>query len=208
MQKNTTVKKGRPRSFDEVGVLEKSMSAFWQHGFSATNYDVLEQATGLKRQSIVYAFGDKRALFLKSLSHYYATRVSDVVSILKREGSALGSVRCVFDNWLETAKDETKRGCLIVNTSGQFGTSDEEVANIVNRAVDALRKAFTEAFERAQASGEATNKVEPEQLGRLAVAAGNGALLHVHSDENTENIMLVFESLMAIVTAGPQTLHS
>ncbi len=203
MQENIKIKKGRPRSFDEVGVLEKSMSAFWQHGFLATNYDVLEQATGLKRQSIVYAFGDKRSLFLKSLEHYYSTRVSEVLSILSRKGSDLDNVRCVFDNWLATAKDETKRGCLIVNTSGQFGTSDKDVAEIVNVAVDSLRNAFTASFESAQASGEATNRVAPEQLARLTVAAGNGALLHVHSDENVENTMHVFDSLMAIVTATP-----
>jgi TetR/AcrR family transcriptional repressor of nem operon len=198
MQKNTKI--GRPRSFDEECILEKSMSAFWKYGFSGANYDVLEQATGLKRQSLVYAFGDKRTLFLKSLSHYFSTRVNDVVTILEREGSGLANIRCVFDTWLATAIDETKRGCLIVNTSGQFGTSDKEIAAIVNRAVDALRNAFSAAFKSAQVSGEATVKVLPENLARLTVAAGNGALLHVHSDENTEYIKQVLDSILAIVS--------
>jgi len=201
MPKNT--KKGRPRSFNEKCILEKSMSIFWKHGFSRTNYDVLEQATGLGRQSLVYAFGDKRMLFLKSLSHYFSTRVMEVTNILKREGSGLDNIRCVFDTWLTSARDENKRGCLIVNTSGQFGTSDKEVATIVNNAVDALRNAFTATYESAQASGEAISNVPPADLARLTVAAGNGALLHVHSDENIENAIYVFNSLLTIVAINP-----
>ncbi len=198
------MKKGRPRSFDEEQILEESMAAFWKYGFSATNYDVLEQATGLRRQSLVYAFGDKHTLFLKSLSHYFSTRVGEVISILKREGSDLSNIRSVFDTWLATAKDENKRGCLIVNTSGQFGSSDKEVAAIVNGAVAALRKAFAMAYESAQVSGEVTGNVPAEDLARLTVAAGNGALLHVHSDEDPENTMHVFNSLLAIVATEPR----
>ncbi len=198
------MKKGRPRSFNEKSILEASMSAFWKHGFSATNYDVLEQATGLRRQSLVYAFGDKRTLFLKSLSHYFSTRVGEVIAILQRDGSDLDNIRSVFDAWLATAVDENKRGCLIVNTSGQFGASDKEVAAIVNGAVDALRNAFAVAYESAQTSGEAISSVPPKDLARLTVAAGNGALLHVHSDENTENTINVFNSLLTIVGAEPR----
>lgn len=191
-------RRGRPRSFNEQDVLEASMATFWKYGFTATNYAVLEQATGLRRQSIIYAFGDKRALFLKSLSLYFSTRVSEVVTILGRGGSDLENIRSVFDAWLTFAEDKNKRGCLIVNTAGQFDASDKEVSSIVNKAVGALRDAFTAAFTSAQRSGEVSDTIAARDLARLTVAAGNGALLHVHSDENTENIMHVLNSLIKI----------
>lgn len=54
---------GRPREFDREAALAKAMEMFWEQGFSKTIYAILERATGLHRQSLVYAFGDKKALF-------------------------------------------------------------------------------------------------------------------------------------------------
>lgn len=176
------------------------MTAFWKHGFFDTNYGVLEQVTGLRRQSIIYAFGDKRSLFLKSLSHYLSTSVSQVVAILEGGGSDLGNIRKVFDVWVDMAEDKNKRGCLIVNTSGQFGVSDEDIATLVNEGVNALRCAFTAAYQSAQDSGEAITAVSADDLARLTVAAGNGALLHVHSDEDPEQTIKVLESLWTMVS--------
>lgn len=176
------------------------MLAFWQNGYSATNYDVLEKETNLKRQSLVYAFGDKHTLFLASLSHYYDTRVTEVLEILEKDAHALDNIRSVFTNWLVSAKDKTKRGCLIVNTSGQFGAHDKTIATLVNRATDTLCKAFENTYQIAQVRGQVTDKLPPEQLARLTVAAGNGALLHVHSDENVSNTEQVLDSLLTILT--------
>ncbi|MEL6262374.1 MAG: TetR/AcrR family transcriptional regulator [Cyanobacteria bacterium J06626_6] len=45
---------------------------FWQQGFAKTTYADLEKATGLHRQSLVYAFGDKKALFESAIDYYNA----------------------------------------------------------------------------------------------------------------------------------------
>ncbi|NJN56968.1 MAG: hypothetical protein HC879_05440 [Leptolyngbyaceae cyanobacterium SL_5_9] len=54
---------GRPREFDCEATLAKAVDVFWEYGFSRITYALLEQATGLHRQSIVYAFGDKKRCF-------------------------------------------------------------------------------------------------------------------------------------------------
>ena len=63
---------GRPRSFDPDVVLDQAMAVFWKQGFEGTGMPDLEQATGLGRQSLYGAFGDKRTLFARVVEHYFA----------------------------------------------------------------------------------------------------------------------------------------
>ena len=61
---------GRPREFDEDGVLERALHVFWRLGYEATSVTDLMEATGLAKGSLYKAFGDKRSLFLKALDRY------------------------------------------------------------------------------------------------------------------------------------------
>ena len=61
---------GRPRNFDEAEVLAQAMQTFWTHGYEGTGVAELERATGLLRQSLYGAFGDKRRLFMRAVDYY------------------------------------------------------------------------------------------------------------------------------------------
>ena len=61
---------GRPRSFDESAVLDSAMNTFWERGYDSTSYPDLVEATGLGRQNLYQAFGDKRSLLTAVLRHY------------------------------------------------------------------------------------------------------------------------------------------
>ena len=45
-------------------------AAFWKNGYAATSLDDLAAATGMNRPSLYAAFGDKRDLYLKTLTRY------------------------------------------------------------------------------------------------------------------------------------------
>ena len=173
MSKNTP---GRPREFDREATLTEAMNVFWSLGFARTTYAELEKATGLHRQSIVYAFGDKEKLFHEALNHYAAKRVKDVIERLDAPGSPLENIRAVFAMWAEDARREALPGCLFVNTSAEIGRQPS-VAQIIERATQNLLKAFHRTIKAGQAQGEITNKVEASALAQQAVAVGDGALL-------------------------------
>src|SRR5262249_17102093 len=63
--------RGRPRAYDPETALQTAIEAFWQAGYSGTSLDDLSAATGMNRPSLYGAFGDKRALYLKALDHYW-----------------------------------------------------------------------------------------------------------------------------------------
>jgi TetR/AcrR family transcriptional regulator, transcriptional repressor for nem operon len=57
----------REREFDEEIVVAKAAELFALHGYAATSLAMLLDATGLAKQSLYNAFGDKRGLYLRAV---------------------------------------------------------------------------------------------------------------------------------------------
>src|ERR1700730_3468006 len=60
----------RPREFDEVAALEAAIDCFWHRGYAGTSVRDLAASMGISGPSLYNAFGDKHALFVKSLESY------------------------------------------------------------------------------------------------------------------------------------------
>src|ERR1700747_1972664 len=70
MIQKTTRPRGRPRSFDETGALQKATQVFWSKGYDGVTIDDLVAGMGVGRPSLYAIFGDKRAIFLRVLKAY------------------------------------------------------------------------------------------------------------------------------------------
>ena len=79
--------RGRPRSFNSTAVLNKIRSCFAKRGFSGTSIEDLSGATGLSTQSLYNAFGDKRAMFLKTLDLEYVEMISELLQLNEEQPS-------------------------------------------------------------------------------------------------------------------------
>lgn len=168
---------GRPREFDSDAALAKAMNVFWKHGFSKTTYAALEEATGLHRQSLVYAFGDKKALFHVVLQHYARTKVQTFINQLQAPGSPLANIQSAFDCWLEDARQESTSGCLFVNTSGELGLTEPVFAEVIEQSTQQLLQAYHQVIQAGQSQGEIVSHIDALDLAKQAVAVGDGALL-------------------------------
>lgn len=191
---------GRPRSFDETEALANAMEAFWAAGYGATTYADLEAATGLRRQSLIYAFGDKQAMFEKALALYAQRRVEESVRRLDAAGAPLENVRAVFEGWRRDAENDRRRGCLMVNTAGEFGAREPAIAARYAAASERLVRAFERCFARARAEGALRSDADPKSLARLAVAAGDGALLQARALSDARQATEAFEAFLSLLT--------
>lgn len=192
--------RGRPRSFDPDEALEAAMRVFWAQGYEATTYPDLEKATGLRRQSLRYAFGDKHSLFRQVLNFYAAKRVGAAITQLEAKGSPVNNIHRVFKIWQRDAQNLSHPGCLLVNTAGEFGASEAAFAEIVNRAADRLVQAFAKAIRKAQEDGELQDYFNPGTLARLIVSAGDGALLHARARSDAKHAAKTFSALKDLLT--------
>jgi TetR/AcrR family transcriptional repressor of nem operon len=190
---------GRPRSFDETTALQAAMTAFWEGGYNGTTYRDLEQATGLRRQSLTYAFGEKPELFRRVLAFYIDQRVRKACELLAREAPLKDNLHALLQAWEADASSGNGRGCLLVRSTAEVGRDPHMTAEI-RRGDNLLLQALTQAFHRAQANGELTSTTPPEALARLVISAGNGAMVQAVARQDPEISRTAHHALLSLIT--------
>jgi TetR/AcrR family transcriptional repressor of nem operon len=177
---------GRPRSFEVEPVLERAMHVFWAKGYEGSGITDLEQATGLGRQSLYGAFGDKRALFLRVVDFYFDNVLKPgLVDVLDAPGSPRASIESVFAMWQALAVSKDFHGCLVGNASAHIEANDEEMAELLRRKLRLLEDAFARAIKRAIEQGEVRADVDARSTARalLTLAQGLSVIAQVRKDE-------------------------
>ncbi len=173
--------RGRPKAFDRTDVLEKALGLFWSQGYEATGMAQLVQTMGIGRQSIYNAFGDKRALYLAALEHYYDTRMQKMLQGLRGEGSPLARLKAT----VQGAGSPNAKGCMVCNSMAEFGSHEPDVNAQLRRYVSAQEEAFANVLIQAQQAGEISSNAKPRVLARQLVATMQGmALLNRASIDN------------------------
>lgn len=192
--------RGRPRSFDADACLARAVDVFWDTGYTATTYAALERGLGLHRQSLVYAFGDKRSLFLAALRHYADQRVARFERVLA-EGEPLDGVRAAVAGWIDDARRARTPGCFVVSTAGEAGSRDPEISAVLGRTRKRLVDALAQRLAAARADGSLRDHVDPRGVARLVVAAGDGALLHARAEADPDFAVSALTALLDCLAA-------
>ncbi|WP_090219534.1 TetR/AcrR family transcriptional regulator [Epibacterium ulvae] len=190
---------GRPRSFDEDTALKAAMRAFWVGGYAGTTYNDLEKETGLRRQSLTYAFGDKPDLFRRALSHYIDERVARAAELLSKETSFLENLRYLLDAWEADATSGSGRGCFLVRSTAELGP-DAYMAQELQRGDNILLNALTDAFRRAEEHEGLVLKASPEALARLVISVGNGAMVQAVARQDTQVSRTAHDALFSLIS--------
>ena len=130
---------GRPREFDEDEALAKIMDVFWEKGFEGTSMSDLETATGLRKGSLYAAFGDKRAMYRKSVELYGRTAIDESVAVLTGVDAPerrIGKFLQAPIDAVAVAND--RRGCFLCNASIDQAAVDPETQRSVTGSFERL----------------------------------------------------------------------
>jgi TetR/AcrR family transcriptional regulator, transcriptional repressor for nem operon len=165
---------GRPRQFDVEQVLGQAMRLFWARGYEATGLVELERATGLGRQSLYGVFGDKRALFLKCVEHYFDKVLSPGIALLDAPGSARGHLEQIFAAWEATAAAPDFQGCLVGSSVPELSGRDPELEAVLARKLELMEAAFARALRRAKKEGEVRSDLDVKSVAQTLLALAQG----------------------------------
>lgn len=174
----------RPREFNEQEVIGRAVDVFWRKGFADTSIGDLEHALGMGRQSIYNTFGDKRALFIRALQHYYEQGSDTLVSVFSNEHRGLESIYAYFKLVVENVThSDDRRGCFLIKCLMDHGIGDADVASRCqsneNRLLQVFKKALEEAKEDSMLADsldlDATAILLSTQVYGLNVMARSGA---------------------------------
>lgn len=115
MIQNVARPRGRPRSFDETGALEKATQVFWSKGYDGVTIDDLVAGMGVGRPSLYAVFGDKRAIFLRVLKVYAERKGASAAKALLSPTGLRDSITGFLRYAVESATEkESARGCLLI----------------------------------------------------------------------------------------------
>lgn len=136
------------KQFDVDEALRRAMDVFWRWGYSEASIDRLSEGTGLGRSSLYSTFGDKSALFRKSLQRYvqtYHPLYAEALSGPHPNPSAV--VAAYLQVTLNRIADPAvPDGCLLTMSAAQLPALDAESQAMVRAVIDGLRAMLREAL--------------------------------------------------------------
>jgi len=83
----------RTREFDTEATLERCLELFWSKSFSGVSLSDLESATGVGRQSLYTAFGNKEAILAVVMDLYMAKIQTVIEPLLSPTAGLNGTAR-------------------------------------------------------------------------------------------------------------------
>lgn len=144
----------RKKEFDVDEAIRASMEVFWRKGYDGTSVDDLIEATGVKRQSLYNALGEKRDMFMKALLKYESEELRQGLKELESTASGRGSIEYLFTTLVEQcSKDKARRGCFLVNTALE-ASHGQDIQSIVGDAIGDFEAFFRRSLRRAQKEGD------------------------------------------------------
>lgn len=192
--------RGPDKQFDPEIALEKAMHLFWEKGYAATGMKELLDVMGIGRKSLYDTFGSKRELYLKALSKYSQTVVSEIFQALNDpKKPALENIREVMRNIAELNAQPMSSGCLLGCGMAQCRTDDAELSDVLRKHMQRVENAYYSAFARAQADGELQATTNVQNLARLFMSAHQGVVLIGRVTETPEVPRGIVEGALAVL---------
>ena len=178
--------RGRPRTFDLEEALDRAVEVFWKHGFQDASLHELTAAMGLSKPSLYAAFGDKEALYLKTLERYVARLVERHADALEGEADGRRAVQGFLRSLATMLADpDLPGGCFIINGTADCGgsTIPASVELALREALQGSESMVRERLRRARRDGDLAADANPEAMAAMfasiiagmAVMAKSGA---------------------------------
>lgn len=153
MVKNTSRPRGRPRSFDEAGALDKAIHVFWSKAYDGVTIDDLVEGMGVGRPSLYTVFGDKRAIFLRALKAYADRKGAAAAKALLSPQGIRDSIAGFLKYAVESATEKgAPHGCLMMCVAPIV--NDTEVQQFLRNAVAGGAALVERRFRDAISAGE------------------------------------------------------
>ena len=155
----------RLKSFDEDRALDAAVDCFWLRGYKATSVRDLADAMRIGGTSLYNAYGDKRALFSRSLERYAQRSMRERIARLEAGHRPREAIRAFIAEIIDRSlKDPDRKGCLLINSALDVAPHDAEIGKVVGGYLDEIRTFFRHNIEAARKAGQVPRRTDAEAL--------------------------------------------
>lgn len=178
----------RERNFSEPEVLDRLTDVFSTHGYAGTSLTLLQEASGLGKQSLYNTFGDKQSMYLQAID--CAVQRAGAIA-LAMEAAANG--RMALDRFFEAmldgcaSDDLARKNCIV--TSGLLDGLDETPLTLALKSRwQATHELLRSTVERGQRDGSVLNPAPSAELAELLIALVSGMRVAARAGRTREQM--------------------
>ncbi len=164
----------RERRFSEAEVLERLTDVFATHGYASTSLALLQEATGLGKQSLYNTFGDKQAMYLQAID-CAMQRAAHTVAAVQGAPTGRAAIEVYYGAMIDSCNSDNpaEKHCIV--TSGLLeGVSETPLAWALTSRWQATHEMLRDAVERGQRDGSIANQAPSAELAELLIAVTSG----------------------------------
>jgi len=177
----------KPKSFDPEKTLQVIAEAFAHGGYEGTSMEDLTKRTGLGKQSLYNAFGDKRSMMEKSIA--CAGKLSASGRCFSQmEGTARVRLEAFFDEIVLELTDAKKPGCLIAGLLLEKGACDKEVAKLASSRWEQTRGLFEKILEEGKRDKSFPVSLDSETVSYAIINLLNGLRITARATNDADKI--------------------
>lgn len=128
--------------FDRNDVLDRAITLFGKHGFSASSMQQVVKATGLKPGSIYLAFGNKEGLFREALERYAKRALANIEMVLTAAPTVGSGICAILEQTIEATTEEGYSSCFLIKTQLELAAEGNELYKVASEKLSDIEKLF------------------------------------------------------------------
>jgi AcrR family transcriptional regulator len=199
-------RRGRPRAYDAEVALKRATDEFWETGYSGTSLDSIAAATGMNPPSLYAAFGNKRAIYLKALSHYWELALTATREALAEDRPLREALMLAYEAALSIyfSGKGRARGCFVVGTAVAEAVDDPDIRKSVAAVLRATDAGFEARLRRAHEKGELKHNADPAALAVLASATMHTIAIRARAGMPRSELREIAQKAVNVICGCPR----
>jgi AcrR family transcriptional regulator len=188
--------RGRPRSFDRAGALERAMEVFEEKGYDGASMADLTKAMGINSPSLYAAFGCKEALFEEAVELYVAHGAEMWDAIPKAPTAKAAVAHLLRSSAIAYTRDDKQRGCLVLLGVLHEGEGNSGPLQLLREHRARNLEALRERLARSVEEGELPRSLDCLELARFYLTVQQGMALQSRDGVPREALLRVADSAL------------
>jgi AcrR family transcriptional regulator len=195
---------GRPRAYDADLALGAARNVFWDAGFASSSLDELGAAMSMNRPSLYGAFGDKEALYRKTLERYRDESLAALRVALDPGRPLQAGLAAVYAKAIDVylAGDTAARGCLLIGTAAVEAVRHPAIRDILEESLRAFDRAIEDRLRTAVDHGELGPGTDVAVRAQLASAVMHSLAVRARAGEPRAGLEAMARSAVEMICGG------
>jgi AcrR family transcriptional regulator len=198
---NEPKKRGRPPAYDTEAALTGARDVFWDAGYAASSLDDLSVAMAMNRPSVYGAFGDKEALYLKTLERYRDDSLVALHEALDPARPLREGLKAVYAKSIEIylAGSNAARGCFLIGTATVEAPTRPAIRDQLRGSLRVFDEAIEDRFKLAVERGELAPRADPAALTLMASAVMHSLAVRARAGEPRKALEAIAKAGVALI---------